>query len=143
MTIPMMITSRWLRYCIRKAKKYDTNQRYKFHAVLVKGGSIQGEGQNISVQDCGGQVFNPHAPEWIGLHAEMSCLKRASDRQIEGATLYVGGVTQAGKLITTAPCDWCGHILDMSGLFAVVWHDSIGNQFKSRLPYTEGERYGT
>jgi tRNA(Arg) A34 adenosine deaminase TadA len=118
--------NRWIRYCIKQARKRTTDQKYRLHAVLVRGGSVIVQGRNVSVQDACGRSKNPCAPEWIGLHAEMDCVRRATPEQMAGATLYVGGVSPAGNLILTRPCDWCWDVLSSLSLASIVYHTDSG-----------------
>lgn len=124
---------RWLRYCVKIAKSTTTSQRYRLHAVLVRGGAVLAQGSNLAVSDILGKVFNPDAPEWIGLHAEMACIRRARPDQLVGATLYVGGVTASGNIVTSKPCHWCYDVLSRTGISRIVWHDTAGNTHSIKL----------
>lgn len=115
---------RWLRYCVKKAGERTTEQKYRLHSVLIRGGSVISQGINLSVSECYGRSANPKAPEWIGLHAEIACLRRVTEPS--GAVLYVGGVTASGALLLSKPCKWCWDSIKEAGIVAVVWHDPDG-----------------
>lgn len=117
---------RWLRYCVKKARQRQTPQQYRLHALLVKGGSVLAQGYNVPATEFPGKALNPRAPEWIGLHAELACLKKATEEQISGSTLYVGGVTWSGNLLLSKPCEFCWQVLEQLELARVVWHTPAG-----------------
>lgn len=124
---------KWIEYCIRKARRRNTSQRYRLHSVLVRGGSVICEGENLPVTDFALKCIKPHAEEWIGLHAEVATIRKAKPNQLKGAVLYVGGVTHFGSLILSKPCCWCSDILKETGIKAVVWHDKDGRVGKRSL----------
>lgn len=80
----------------------------------------------MPVTDFPGRVLNARAPEWIGLHAELACLKNATEENVIGATLYVAGVTWSGNLVRSKPCEFCWPVLQDSGLSRVVWLEPNG-----------------
>lgn len=118
--------NRWLAYCVRRARRRDSLQRFRLHAVLVRGGRVQAEGFNFHPTDMHARVVNPKAPTWMGMHAEVACLRSATPEQIRGSTLYVGGVNYTGKLIRTRPCEWCLDIIADAGVQNIAWHDAYG-----------------
>lgn len=117
----------WLKYAVKKARsRKGEAQKYRLNAVLIRGGSVLAEGTNQPADTSSFRVVNPKAPEWMGIHAEIDCLRRATPEQIEGSTLFVGGVKPSGGLIVTKPCQYCEEILRDSELSAVVWHTAWG-----------------
>lgn len=119
-------TNRWIDYCLRRALTRDTAQRYRLHSVLIRGGSVLAEGENLPVTAAHGKIMNPEAEEWMGLHAEMDCLRSATEDQLESSVLYVAGVSPTGKLLISKPCPYCTEILIEQPLKSVRYHNSRG-----------------
>lgn len=124
---------RWLRYCLIKAGRRTGGQRYRLYAVAIKGGSVQAEGYNRPASDFPGVSFNQFAPTYIGLHAEMDCIRLATSESIAGSTLYVAGVNPSGGLLLSKPCDTCMETIIEAGIRKVVWHDTNGVGYDLRI----------
>lgn len=127
----MKIANRRLRECLKKARARETTMRWSMYAILEKGGAVQAQGWNIPASDGSFMSIHPKAPDFLGLHAEIVCIRNAA--VTEGCTLYIGGIlTGSRRLLMTKPCDWCIQTIMDAGINKVVWHDTEGHVHSMR-----------
>lgn len=103
------------------------------HAVIVRGGAIQGEGYNRPVAEFPGKLVNPVVFDACGLHAEMDCIRRTHPDNVEGGIMYISGVSPSGMLLKSRPCSFCIDPLLSSGIKKIVWHDVDGRAHFLRI----------
>lgn len=85
-----------------------SGNKHKLGAVLVK------KGTPISV-GCNQTKSNPHAP-WVGLHAEVQCLKASGKDELKGSTIFVYRETKKGMPALAKPCQNCMNELREFGI---------------------------
>jgi deoxycytidylate deaminase len=95
----------------------QSTERRKHGAVVVRGSSILGTGYN-RFRNCPKFVNEPLS--W-SLHAEARAIAVVGNPELlNGATLYVARVNNAGITRYSAPCPQCAELADSVGVKRVV-----------------------
>lgn len=95
-----------------------SSERYKHGCVVVKGGRVIGVGVN-TYRNHPNNVTNPHIE--ASVHAEVNAIRGLD---VEGATIYVARVNNAGVPRMSKPCNECRGILAYAGVKRVVWTEN-------------------
>ncbi len=132
----------WDEYFIHIAgavSRRATCMRRQYGAVVTKHNSIVSTGYNGAprgMEDCldAGKCTRkelkiPHGERYElchSVHAEANAIIRASAEELEGATIYVAGVTGGGDECLSEPCMMCKRMILNSKIARVVYSDGNG-----------------
>lgn len=117
---------RWVKFALKKARMHRISRfRCRHVAVVVRGGRLLSIGYNHTKA---GRLFDPIFED-KGYHAEIDALERLSDEELDGAVLYVVGMTRQGKILNSRPCFRCQVVLERLPLKDVLYLD--GNVIRS------------
>lgn len=115
----------WLNSATRLAKQ-SSHWPYKMSCIVVKGGKVISKGINKpDLAEAKDARYNMGR----GIHAELSAILNAARNGVplKGAVAYVAGLTKAGNLTCSKPCELCYKLLPESGIKAVYYFDQDKN----------------
>ena len=115
-----------MRAVLALARLHNSGGRVSTVCIAKKSGKIVGIGKNSYLKS--GISKNPDFLH-VGIHAELDAI---SSLDLEGATLYIAGVTSAGNITCSAPCFRCSKILRNSLVKTIVYLDNAGKIRKVR-----------
>lgn len=101
------------------ARKRSPHPDYRMAAVVAdRGGRIFAWGWN---HPSAGTLQRFHSQ-----HAEIHAISRANHNRLSGATIYVVGLTKAGRPILARPCDNCMAAIRKYQLAKVIYSTPTG-----------------
>lgn len=103
----------WLARAVRLAKLSE--EKSKHGCLIVRGGSVQGFGINVS-RNIPGIIQEVDA---LGIHAEVRALKGCN--RTDGAVAYIARVNKNGQERQSRPCPDCINALKEAGIKRVIY----------------------
>jgi len=103
----------WLNRAVKLAMK--SKEKAKHGCLIVRGGSVQGFGVNVS-RNIPGIV---HEIEALGVHAEIRALKGCT--RTDDAVAYIARVNKHGQERQSRPCPACIDALKNAGIKRVIY----------------------
>lgn len=113
----------FMRLAKKQATSDNTPKSYRFGTILAKKRKIINMGVN--------RPYETHTRSrgyrFDSIHAEVDCLLGISDKDIQGATMYVFRLSRGGKPGISKPCPRCEQILRDAGIRDVYYLDREAN----------------
>lgn len=118
--------NRWIRLCLKFAQKSEVHS-FKHGAVLVKGGKIIAYGINNNKKPgcLAHEIYGEK--KW---HSETDVLTKVRRKNVDGAILYIAGISKADNIILSKPCECCNHFIKQFNLKAVYYSNKLGQAVK-------------
>ena len=113
---------RWIRLCLKLAQKSGAPD-FKHGAVLVRGGKVIAHGTNNHKKP--GYLADSLYGEKMW-HSETDVLTKVRKERIDGAILYIAGLSKADNLLCSKPCKCCSKFIQKFNLKAVYYSDKDG-----------------
>jgi len=103
----------WLARAVKLAMQSE--EKAKHGCLIVRGGSVQGFGVNVS-RNIPGIVKEIDA---LGVHAEIRALRDCN--RTDGAVAYIARVNKRGQQRHSRPCPACINALQEAGIKRVIY----------------------
>lgn len=110
-------TKKNLDYAIKIAEANDAYPKWRFGAIITKGGSLRSVGLNKLHTKA--SIASDEHLEDLSTHAEEDALRRCGNPK--GATIYVARVGRNGKPALAKPCEHCEPMLRNAGVKRVIY----------------------
>lgn len=116
--------ARWMAYAIKIAERSDFPEQ-KMGAVVVKANRVIATGTNKAKS---GSIKSKFYSKNQAHHAELDTLNGIPAEVLNGATIYVAGLSPNRCALTwsSKPCPSCQALLKSYGIRAAIYHDSQG-----------------
>ena len=108
---------RHLSTAIKIAESNDLYPKWKFGAIILKGGAVQAVGMN-KLHTPASVASDEHLMS-LSTHAENDALKRCGSTK--GATIYVARVGRNGQPALARPCKQCRKLLLEAGIRRAIY----------------------
>lgn len=122
---------RWINLA-RKIAERSTFPEQKMGAVVIKAGRVIATGVNKAKS---GAVKSRFYNKNQAHHAELDCLNGIPDEILNGAVVYVAGLSpnRCNLVWSSKPCPSCQALLREHGIKAAIYHDSDGKPYIFRI----------
>ena len=127
-----------IRRCISVAEKSNfvklnwKKQPFRIGAIIFKGNSILGEGNN-SIRSCS-KIKNKYKRFIQSLHAEQHAIISVKNRKkIRGASILIIRINNNGELRMARPCDMCMGFIKYVGIKNIYYSTNSGEIIKEKV----------